>query len=96
MVERVLEDVVETVEVPLPAVISVQPSVAVPRTPSMKDILAAGKKPMHVAPLDVASEETVEWVECKVPEPSAAQEADLPRQRRGRIASFAASLKAAL
>lgn len=51
VVERVLEDVVETVEVPLPAVISVQPSVAVPRTPSMKDILAAGKKPMHVAPL---------------------------------------------
>ena len=96
VVERVLEDVVETVEVPLPAVISVQPSVAVPRTPSMKDILAAGKKPMHVAPLDVASEETVEWVECKVPEPTPRKKQICHVSDEGAIASFAASLKAAL
>jgi len=87
---------VETVEVPLPAVISVQPSVAVPRTPSMKDILAAGKKPMHVAPLDVAPEETVEWVECKVPEPTPRKKQICHVSDEGAIASFAASLKAAL
>ena len=96
VVERVLEDVVETVEVPLPAVISVQPSVAVPRTPSMKDILAAGKKPMHVAPLDVASEETVEWVECKVPEPTPRKKQICHVSDEGAIASFAASRTAAL
>ena len=85
-----------TLNVPLPAVISVQPSVAVPRTPSMKDILAAGKKPMHVAPLDVASEETVEWVECKVPEPTPRKKQICHVSDEGAIASFAASLKAAL
>ena len=47
-VDRTLEDVVETVEVPLPAVVSVAPDVALPRIPGMKDILAAGKKPMNV------------------------------------------------
>lgn len=46
VVERTLEDVVEEVEVPLPAVIAVTPDVATPRIPGMKDILAAGKKPM--------------------------------------------------
>ena len=44
-VERTLEDVVEVVEVPLPAVVSVAPDIALPRIPGMKDILAAGKKP---------------------------------------------------
>ena len=47
-VERVLEDEIEQVEVPLPAVVSVSPDIAQPRIPGMKDILAAGKKPMEV------------------------------------------------
>ena len=34
VVERTLEDVVEEVEVPLPAVVSVTPDVAVPRIPA--------------------------------------------------------------
>ena len=48
-VERTLEDAVEVVEVALPAVVSVTPDAAEPRIPGMKDILAAGKKPMNVA-----------------------------------------------
>ena len=48
VVDRMLETTVETVEVSLPAVITVTPDVAVPRIPGMKDILAAGKKPSRV------------------------------------------------
>jgi electron transfer flavoprotein beta subunit len=46
VVERVLEDEVEVLEVPLPAVISVTTDINLPRIPGMKDILAAGKKPV--------------------------------------------------
>lgn len=45
-VERELEDVLETCEVSLPAVLSVTSDINVPRIPSMKEILAAGKKPV--------------------------------------------------
>ena len=43
--ERSVEDGIELMEVSLPAVISVTSDINVPRIPSMKDILAAGKKP---------------------------------------------------
>lgn len=44
IVERTLEDEVETLEIALPAVISVTSDINLPRIPSMKQILAAGKK----------------------------------------------------
>ncbi|WP_251212717.1 putative electron transfer flavoprotein FixA [Adlercreutzia murintestinalis] len=47
-VERTVDNVVETLEVPLPAVISVAADMNVPRIPSMKDILGAGKKPSNI------------------------------------------------
>lgn len=46
LVERTLEDQVETLAVSLPAVISVTADANSPRIPSMKDILGAGKKPV--------------------------------------------------
>jgi electron transfer flavoprotein beta subunit len=46
IVERTLENEVEVLEVPLPAVISVTTDINLPRIPSMKNILAAGKKPV--------------------------------------------------
>lgn len=46
---RSLESAREKVRLPLPAVLSVSPEVALPRISGMKDILAAGKKPMNVA-----------------------------------------------
>lgn len=45
IVERTLENEVEVLEIPLPAVISVTTDINLPRIPSMKNILAAGKKP---------------------------------------------------
>lgn len=49
--ERSLEDEVEVLEIPLPAVISVTTDINVPKIPSMKAILAAGKKPVNVMAL---------------------------------------------
>jgi electron transfer flavoprotein beta subunit len=43
-VERILEDGVEVLEITLPAVISVTSNINLPRIPTMKEILAAGKK----------------------------------------------------
>lgn len=48
IVDRVLENDVEVLEIGLPAVISVTTDINQPRIPSMKDILAAGKKPETV------------------------------------------------
>lgn len=45
VVERSLEDCVETLAVQLPAVITVSSDICTARIPSMKDILGAGKKP---------------------------------------------------
>ena len=43
--ERELEDMVEICELELPAVVSVTSDGNVPRIPSMKEIMGAGKKP---------------------------------------------------
>lgn len=72
IVERTLEDMVEVVEVPLPAVISVTSDINEPRIPSMKDILAAGKKPvteLSVADLGISMpESTVDTVSVLAPQ----------------------------
>ena len=48
-VERLLEDAEQVAEVSLPAVVSVTSGINVPRIAGMKDILAAGKKPVTEA-----------------------------------------------
>lgn len=47
-VERTLEDEVEVLEVPLPALLSVSSEINTPAVPSMREIMKAGKKPVHV------------------------------------------------
>ncbi|MEG2024943.1 MAG: putative electron transfer flavoprotein FixA [Gordonibacter sp.] len=95
-VERTLEDVVEVVEVPLPAVVSVSPDIALPRIPGMKDILAAGKKPMHVVGADAAPVRALETVSCLAPEQVDRKQEILEVSADGAIAQFAAALKALL
>ncbi len=95
-VERVLEDAVEVVEVSLPAVVSVTPDAAEPRIPGMKDILAAGKKPMTVgAATDVAAS-AVTVVDCKAPEQADRKLEIIDAAEDGAIEKFAAAIKAAL
>lgn len=45
-IERSLEDEIEILMIPLPAVLSVTTDIHIPRLPNMKDILMAGKKPV--------------------------------------------------
>ncbi|MCL2783660.1 MAG: putative electron transfer flavoprotein FixA [Propionibacteriaceae bacterium] len=46
VVERLLENAVQVVDVPLPAVLSLTSGINTPRIAGMRDILAAGKKPV--------------------------------------------------
>ncbi|HGN9371352.1 TPA: electron transfer flavoprotein FixA [Citrobacter pasteurii] len=53
-VERELEDEIETLSIPLPAVIAVSTDINTPQIPSMKAILGAAKKPVQVwSPADI-------------------------------------------
>ena len=96
VVERTLEDVVEEVRVPLPAVVAVSPDVALPRIPGMKDILAAGKKPMAVTGAAVVPGRTIDVVSCAAPEAAERACNVVEASADGAIEQFAAALKAAL
>ena len=96
VVERLLEDVVETVRMPLPAVVSVVPDIAEPRIPGMRDILAAGKKPMNVSAASAAAARTLETVSCLAPEQADRKLDIADASDDGAIEKFAAALKAAL
>ena len=62
-VERTLEEEVEVLEVPLPAVLSVSSEINVPAVPSMRDIMKAGKKPVNVLSIE---EEPVSYTHLDV------------------------------
>lgn len=51
-VERTLEEEVEVLKIPLPAVISVSSEINVPAVPSMREIMKAGKKPINLLSID--------------------------------------------
>jgi electron transfer flavoprotein beta subunit len=53
--ERQLEGATETVEFPLPAVLSIDEGLARPRLPSLKGIMAAKKKPLEVKPAQLGA-----------------------------------------
>ncbi|MEF9877010.1 MAG: putative electron transfer flavoprotein FixA [Gordonibacter sp.] len=95
-VDRLLEDAVESVRVPLPAVVSVSPDIALPRIPGMKDILAAGKKPMNVADAEGSYASAIEVTECKAPKQAERKLEILDASTDGAVEQFAAALKAAL
>ena len=89
-VVRTLEDVVETVEVPLPAVVSVSPDVALPRIPGMKDI------PMNVSAAEGTFANSIEVVDCKAPKQADRKLEIIDAADDGAIEKFAAAIKAAL
>lgn len=67
-VERTLENEVEVLEVPLPAVLSVSSEINVPAVPNMREIMRAGKKPVNVLPEIEASAPTTKVLEQLAPE----------------------------
>ncbi|MHC1725645.1 MAG: electron transfer flavoprotein beta subunit/FixA family protein [Syntrophobacteraceae bacterium] len=49
--DRKLDDGIETVTLPLPALVTTLPDINTPRIPSLKQVLGAAKKPVHQVPL---------------------------------------------
>lgn len=73
VVDRILETEKETDKLPLPAVVAVAPDIALPRIAGMKDILAAGKKPVtaySLADLGGLAESSAETIDIQAPKPS--------------------------
>ncbi|MDR0434057.1 MAG: electron transfer flavoprotein [Gracilibacteraceae bacterium] len=71
VIERSLEQEIEVLEAPLPAVISVTTDINLPRIPQLKEILAAGKKPVTkwgLSELGVTVANPVEVVSTLAPE----------------------------
>jgi electron transfer flavoprotein beta subunit len=71
VIERELEKEIEVLQVPLPAVISVTTDINLPRIPQLKEILAAGKKPVTkwgLGELGVTVTNSVEVVSTLAPE----------------------------
>ena len=94
--DRMLETQLQTVQVDLPAVISVVPDIALPRIPGMKDILAAGKKPSSVNAASDVEAAVVDVVETKAPQQAERKMEVLDASVDGDLEKFAAALKAAL
>ncbi len=69
-VKRIVGSETETLSVALPAVISVSSGINVTRVPSMKDILAAGKKPVRAltgSDIAIPADRTTDTVETLAP-----------------------------
>ncbi len=67
IVERTLENEIETLEIPFPAVICVSADINEPTIPGMKAILAAGKKPILEKEIQIQDSFLVETTELKAP-----------------------------
>jgi electron transfer flavoprotein beta subunit len=71
IVERTLENEVEVLEIPLPAVLSLTTDINKPRIPGLKEILAAGKKPINLwgaADMEIAKAQDIEIISTLAPE----------------------------
>lgn len=89
--ERTLENEVETVEVALPCVISVLPDIALPRIAGMRDIMMAGKKPIHQLTV-AAPAAALEVCETLAPEPAPRKKIVFDAAADGAIDRFVAAI----
>ena len=92
--ERTLENEVETVELALPAVVSVLPDIARPRIAGMRDIMKAGKKPVHqLGSMGMtAPESAVELLDTLAPEPAARKGIIFDAAEDGAIDEFVSAI----
>lgn len=69
-IERTLENEIEVLEIPVPAVLSVTTDINRPRIPGLKEILAAGKKPVNLlgpGDLDMTTSSSIEIISTLAP-----------------------------
>ncbi|GHT78076.1 electron transfer flavoprotein FixB [Actinomycetota bacterium] len=90
---RALETSQETLEVDLPAVISISPDAALPRICGMKDILAAGKKPATVLAAESASVSKLEVIQELAPAQTDRKQIVFDAATEGDLDSFISAIK---
>ncbi|WP_350454824.1 electron transfer flavoprotein [Slackia heliotrinireducens] len=99
VVTRKLENEMETVEVTLPAVVSVLPDIALPRVCGMRDIMQAGKKPLtqySAADLGCTCTCGTEVIETIAPEPAKRKLEIFDASVDGDIDKFVSAIKEAI
>lgn len=94
--ERQLESEIETVEIPLPAVVSVSPGIAEPRIPGMREILAAGKKPSTLVEQPEVIDQSVEVISEKAADQAERIQQVCDATDEEGFEQFVAALKSAL
>lgn len=95
-VERELEDEIETLSIPLPAVVAVSTDINSPQIPSMKAILGAAKKPVQVwSAADIGFSAGDAWSTQTVAAPKQRERQRIVIEGDGeeQIAAFADSLR---
>ena len=93
VVDRLLEDGVQVVEVTLPAVISLTSGINTPRIAGMKDILAAGKKPVASSEVGALAPATAARESVQAPEQMARKGSIIEGTPAEAAAQLAAILK---
>lgn len=99
IVKRKTESVIETLRVPTPCVLSIDPEAALPRICTMKEILAAGKKPVNAISLADAggkANPVVEVQEILAPKPAERKLVVLDSSDESAVGTFASALSQAL
>ena len=99
LVQRVADGETETLRVTLPAVLAVSSSINTTRVPSMKDILAAGKKPFtawKAADIPVPEAKGTDTLSVLAPEQTARRGQVFTGDSAETLAAFAAAVKAEL
>ena len=93
VVERALENEIEVLEVPFPAVISVSADINEPTIPGMKAIIGAGKKPVNAISIDEETANLVELVDIKAPKKKERQHIIIEGDADDKIAEFVSHLR---
>lgn len=93
VVERALENEIEVLEIPLPAVISVSADINQPTIPGMKAIIGAGKKPVVAISNDNEVSPLVELVDIKAPKKKERQHIIIEGDSDDKIAEFVSHLR---
>ncbi|ECC3876322.1 electron transfer flavoprotein FixA [Salmonella enterica subsp. indica] len=96
IVERELEDEIETLHIPLPAVVAVSTDINAPQIPSMKAILGAAKKPVQVwSAADIGFSAAADYSSQRVAAPKQRERQRIVIEGEGeeQIAAFAENLR---
>lgn len=96
IVERELEDEIETLHIPLPAVVAVSTDINSPQIPSMKAILGAAKKPVQVwSAADIGFSAAADYSSQRVAAPKQRERQRIVIEGEGeeQIAAFAENLR---